>query len=178
MSTLDMRRGAFTLVELVVAIIILGLLAAMAIPRLSQGAVDGDEADLRAHLAVLRTAIELYYHDHGAYPGREPAGSSTADAETAVAFVRQLIRYTDAAGRVSATPGERFCYGPYLRQGVPPCPVAPRSPSAGVWLVSGSAIPAYSQAAGNAGWVYNCDTGYVAANSPGVDAQGVRYDRY
>jgi prepilin-type N-terminal cleavage/methylation domain-containing protein len=178
MSTLDTRRGAFTLVELVVAIVILGLLAAMAIPRLSRGAVDGDEAELRSSLSVLRTAIELYYHDHGVYPGREPAGSAAAEPGTAAAFVRQLTRYTDAAGRVSATPGGSFCYGPYLRQGVPPCPVAPRSPSGGVWLVSGSAIPAYSEAAGNAGWVYNCDTGYVAANSPGVDAQGVRYDRY
>ena len=150
----------------------------MAIPRLSQGAVDGDEADLSTSLTVLRTAIELYYDDHRAYPGRNSAGSSAAEAGTAAAFVRQLTVYTDAAGRVSATPGESFRCGPYLRQGVPPCPVAPRSPSAGVWLVSGSAIPAYSETAGNAGWVYNCDTGYVAANSPGVDAHGVRYDRY
>jgi hypothetical protein len=126
---------------------------------------------------VLRTAIELYYHDHGAYPGQRPA-ATTAAAGTAAAFIRQLTQYTDAEGRASATPSETFCYGPYLQAGVPRCPVCSPLPKAGVHMVVGPGMPAYTPAADRAGWVYNCDTGYIAANSNGVDAAGVRYDAY
>ena len=173
-----MKERAFSLVELIVAVVILGVLAAMAIPRFSQGATNSDESELKTDLAVLRTAIELYYQDHGVYPGQKPAGTLAAEAGTAAAFIRQLTQYTDAEGRVSATPGEAFCYGPYLRHGVPPGPVPPTTPSAGVCLIAGEAVPAYDQAAPDAAWVYNYDTGYIAANSDGIDSRGVRYDSY
>jgi prepilin-type N-terminal cleavage/methylation domain-containing protein len=177
MKATGMRRDAFSLVELIVVVVILGVLAAMAIPRFSEGATGDAEDDLRADLTVLRTAIELYYQDHGAYPGQRPAGT-TAAARTAAAFIRQVTQYTDAEGRASAAPSETFRYGPYLRRGIPRCPLSSPHPSAGIHLIGASAVPAYEKIAGRAGWVYNCDTGYLAANSDGVDASGVRYDSY
>lgn len=172
-----MKQRAFSIIELVVAVVILGVLAAMAIPRVSQGATDRAESGLKTDLAVLRTAIELYYHDHGAYPGQKPAGSGAPEAGTA-AFVRQLTQYTDAEGHASPTPSETSCHGPYLEHGIPTCPVSPVCPSARVYLIAGVAVPAHSQAAGDAGWIYNCETGYIAANSRDVDGRGVCYDSY
>jgi prepilin-type N-terminal cleavage/methylation domain-containing protein len=173
-----MRYNAFSLVELVVAVVILGLLAALAIPRLSQGAVNPREAELKTNLAVLRTAIEMYYHDHGVYPAQRPAGLAPAEAGTSGAFIRQLTGCTDEEGCVGEVRDDRFCHGPYLRDGVPACPVSPEGPHAGVQVISGEAVPAYIGSARGIGWVYNCDTGYLAANSPGQDTQGVRYDSY
>ena len=38
--------------------------------------------------------------------------------------------------------------------------------------------PARRLESDSAGWVYNYETGYIAANTPGEDMQGVRYDSY
>ena len=176
MKTARVERRGFSIVELVLAVVVLALLAAVAIPRLSQAAPNSDARDLRASLAVLRTAIELYHQDHGRYPGQRPAGS--AGAGTAAAFIHQLTQYSDADGHASITRSETFCYGPYLRRGIPLCPVAPAGPSARVHVITGGAVPAHDPTAGGAGWIYNPDTGYIAANSNDVDADDVRYDTY
>lgn len=172
-----MMQRAISLVELIVVVVILGVVAALAIPRFSRGAVNPGEADLKTDLAVLRTAIEMYFHDHGAFPGQRPAGAKGAEAGTAAAFVRQLTEYTNADGWASATPEARFCYGPYLRDGVPRCPVSEGGVSAGVHVIGGEAVPGYAPGI-EAGWIYNRETGYISANAPGVDTQGVRYDSY
>ena len=173
-----MKTSAFSLIELIVVVVVLGVLAALAIPRFSKGAVNQSEADLRTNLAVLRTAIEMYYHDHDAYPAQRPAGTVGAEAGTAAAFIRQLTQCTDAEGHARATPSDTFCFGPYLRDGVPPCPVSIGHPSVVVHLIAGEAEPSYDQTAAHAGWIYNYETGYLASNSPGEDTLGVRYDSY
>jgi general secretion pathway protein G len=177
MNNRDMNRGAFSIVELVLVVIVIGIVAALAIPKFSAAAVNHDRVNLKTDLAVLRTAIEMYYHDHQAYPGQQDAGSDAA-AGSAAAVVLQLTRYTDAAGRVGEMRNEEFRFGPYLRDGIPPCPVSVGRPSAEIHLISGDALPAFDASAASAGWVFNFQTGYVAANSPGVDESGTRYDSY
>lgn len=62
------RRG-FTLVELVVVVLILGIIAAVASPSMFDAA--GDARDNAAHssLSVVRDAIQLYRAQNGALPG-------------------------------------------------------------------------------------------------------------
>ncbi len=62
------RRG-FTLVELVVVVLILGIIAAVASPSMFDAA--GDARDSAAHqsLTVVRDAIQLYRAQNGALPG-------------------------------------------------------------------------------------------------------------
>jgi general secretion pathway protein G len=65
------RSGGFTLVELLVVIVILGLLAGVVAPRVLQylGASRVDSAKLQ--LAELATALDVYRMDLGSYPTTE-----------------------------------------------------------------------------------------------------------
>jgi general secretion pathway protein G len=66
------RRPAFSLVELVVVIMILGILAAVAAPKLLQTSGAATDNGLKQTLTVVRDAIELYAADHGgALPGAD-----------------------------------------------------------------------------------------------------------
>ena len=62
---------AFTLVELVVVILILGILAGVAAPKLLDTSGFATENGVRQTLAVVRDAIELYAASHdGTLPGQ------------------------------------------------------------------------------------------------------------
>lgn len=61
-------RSGFSLVELVVVILIIGILAAVAAPRMFDTASDARENGTRQSLGVLRDAIELYKAKTGSYP--------------------------------------------------------------------------------------------------------------
>jgi len=166
-----------SLVEVVLAVVILGLLAALTIPRLSTAATPPDEgALLREHLKVMRVAIERYYQDHGVYPGALGHGQTAAGEPTTV--IAQLTRYTDADGHVSDVRDARHRFGPYLRDGVPPCPVPPRIGRTGLCILAGDERPDFAPDAPDAGWLYNPRTGRIAVNSDVVSPDGRGYISY
>ncbi len=100
-----MARKAFTLVELLIVVIILGILAAVVIPQFSDASGDAQMSSLTTNLATIRGQIELYKLQHnGNYP-------------TAANFVDQMTKKTNADGTTTGTP----TLGPYL-QSIPKNP--------------------------------------------------------
>lgn len=170
--------GAFSTIELICALVLLAVLAALAIPKLTRAASYSPDDELRRNLAVLRMAIEMYYDQHGAYPGATAAGGAFGRAGSAAAFVNQLTRYTDAQGRVSDQPGGEFRYGPYLRNGIPPCTLVADPERYRAVILAASGEPANGRGAGAVGWLYDCQTGHISICADGIDARGVRYRDY
>lgn len=68
-------RGGFTLLELAVVVLVLGILAGMAVMRMNNASGDARNAAALQTLEVLRNAIELYRAEHGEFPGQ----SETSD---------------------------------------------------------------------------------------------------
>jgi prepilin-type N-terminal cleavage/methylation domain-containing protein len=60
------RRG-FTLIELLIVVVIIGILAAIAIPKFQATKGKAYFAGMRSDLHNLTTAEEAYFYDHSAY---------------------------------------------------------------------------------------------------------------
>lgn len=67
-SSVSKVRRAFSLVELVVVVLIVGILAAVAAPKMFDTSTKARESATKASLSVVRNAIELYYSENATYP--------------------------------------------------------------------------------------------------------------
>jgi len=190
------RRGGFTLVELLIVMLVVGILAAVAVPQFTGSTLDAKEAKLARQLADVRRAVERYQVEHrGRFPGcySMTDGSTflTNEADRAPAFAMQLFAPTNADGKVdpAASPGKRgqnpaYPYGPYLHvsQGRIVNPL-PDKDAAGVvpysFRVLLDTTPLTpSGAAAGAGWKYSCKTGEVIANSDDISSKGTAYSTW
>lgn len=155
-------QAGFTLVELLIVVIILAVLASVAIPQFTSSTDDAKEAALDSTLAQLRTAIELYYHQHGEYPGANGDGGSGA-ANSTTAVINQLIKYTDADGVISETADATHKYGPYLKS--QDLPVNPIDSSNTLTINTTGALSATGDDAG--GWWFDPVSGKFMPNISG-----------
>ena len=163
------RAGrAFSLVEMIVVISIIGVITAIALPRFSRGVGSSGAAALHQDLAVLRGAIGFYSAEHrGVFPGAASDGVNAAHTEAS--FVQQMTQFTDANGQVQNTRDATYRYGPYLRKGMPPLPVGPYAGATGVKVVTGATAPAFV-ADDRIGWVYNDASGSIIPNLTAAEA--------
>jgi len=141
-------RPGFTLVELMIVVVILGILAAVVIPQISEATTATQLSSLRENLAIIRKQISLYRLQHGDYPD---IGS----------FAAQMTQRTDRDG----TPNSSGAYGPYLVS----IPVNP-------FTMGGSGNDVSSDPAGiDKAWYYEEATGLFLANDGGI-TKGVTHD--
>ena len=75
MNTRTRFRKAFTLIEILIVVVILGILAAVVIPQFTNAADDANVSSARTQLQSLRSQIELFYSQTGAYPGDATLGT-------------------------------------------------------------------------------------------------------
>jgi general secretion pathway protein G len=140
-------RGVFSLLELAVVLVILGVVAAIVGPRMSRGASVSPHQNqqiLVGHLRSLREALDAYAADHaGHYPAGDPAR-----------IAQQLTQYTDLSGSPHPTRTAGYPLGPYLRE-IPPLPVGAQDRTPTITLI----------AAAKAAWLYNPATGRIRANT-------------
>lgn len=143
---------AFSLLEIVVVIVIIGIVAAIAVPRMSSAASRSRVSALRADLAAMNRATELYMVEHG---GRHPALDKTgALADSSTEFAARLVERTDEFG----SPGS--LYGPYLLR----IPINPLNGLSSV-RVNGPAA-----GAGTHGWRFDTATQTFAPDDSAVTA--------
>jgi len=143
-----LRKG-FTLVEILIVVIILGILAAIVIPQFTSASGEARNSNLMTNLQTVRSQLLLYKTQHNeTYPGA-----------TAALFGQQLTQYTNIAGTVSATPTTAYTFGPYL-QSVPKNPISNDSTVAMV----NNAATTFSAPAADGGWWFNMATGEFRAN--------------
>ena len=76
LRTSRLPRG-FTLVEILIVVMILGILAAVAIPKFANASQSARESSLKDNLRLLRTQLGVYKSQHSLYPGY-PGGDFTA----------------------------------------------------------------------------------------------------
>lgn len=65
------RQEGFTLIELMVVIVILGILAGLIVPRIMGRPDEARQAKARIQIESLETALKLYKLDNGNYPTTE-----------------------------------------------------------------------------------------------------------
>jgi general secretion pathway protein G len=158
-----LRDGGFSLLEILIVVTILGILAAIAIPKLTNASQLAKESTLKDSLRLLRTQIGVYRSQHPLFPGY-PGGDST-QTPTAQASYDQLLEFSDNAGNVSATSTGVYHWGPYVNA-LPSNPLNSRTD----WkILSNSDV---FVADDTTGWLYQPSTGRIAANTSGNDSAG------
>ncbi len=62
------KKRGFTLIEVILVVIIVGILAAIVIPRITYTRTEAQRVACNANVAALNSQIELYYVRLGVYP--------------------------------------------------------------------------------------------------------------
>lgn len=161
------RTSGFTLVELIIVVVILGILAALAIPQFTTSTADATNSTLKGDLKILRNAINLYYHEHNqAWPGElmiQGNGLDTGVGQNPAAFNEQMLLFTNAFGKTSATKDPDFPYGPYILS-FPDNPLNRSGATADAFNVTGDVGTLTADVNPTEGWKYSKLTGKIIAN--------------
>jgi general secretion pathway protein G len=154
-------KSGFTLVEILIVVVILGILAAIVIPQFTDASTEAKESRLVSDLQTVRSQIELYKIEHNDELPGQGTGSTS--------FVTDMTTYTEVDGSQAAVqaPGQDGVYGPYLQK-------IPTNPWNDLNTVT-EAVDAVPPAAGNDGWFFDTTTGKFRADDTLSTADGTAH---
>src|SRR5688572_18734602 len=134
------RKSGFTLIEILIVVIILGILAAIVIPQFSSASNDARRSNVQTTAQTLRSQIALYRLQHA---DRLPEDTT---------FWDKMTQYSNEAGATSSAKNVAtgYKFGPYMQQ------VAPNALNSLTSVVDGTANAV-------AGYVYD----YAGGNGSG-----------
>ncbi len=137
------KRG-FTLVEILIVVVILGILAAIVIPQFTDASTEAKTSSLCSDLQTFRSQIELYKIQH----------TDALPHTAAVGLTAAMTTQTDAVGAAyvagTSTTGP---FGPYLQK-------IPKNAFNGSIVITQGTTPAVTA---GSGWYYNTSTGSINA---------------
>ncbi len=142
-------RKGFTLVEILIVVVILGILAAIVIPQFTDASTEAKESALASDLQMMRSQIELYKIQHNDNP-----------PSPATSFEAQMTEPTDVTGAAGAD------YGPYMQK----VPTNPFNDSSIVTATDGIA-----DITGASGWDYDAATGEIHPDDTLSSADGTAH---
>jgi general secretion pathway protein G len=146
MSAYRKNNKGFTLVEILIVVIILGILAAIVIPQFTNASTDARKNSLSSQLQTMRSQFELYKLQHNDKLPTAFTNTGTTDDWSA------MVGQTDVQGNTTGTD-----FGPYLQQ-------KPTNPLNTFTQISvGTTDPVAGVPA--CGWLLNNVTGKVWATS-------------
>lgn len=100
------RQKGFTLVEILIVVVILGILAAIVIPQFSEASAEARASSVKSNLQMIRSQIELFKVQHN-----ETLPGDVSGAEADITMKEALTTTTDSTGAESTT----GAYGPYVQ---------------------------------------------------------------
>jgi len=147
-------KKGFTLVEILIVVVILGILAAVVIPQFTEASTEAKTSSLCTDLQTMRSQIELYKVQHNDNLPGVVNGTHTASID----FEAALTGQTDIFGETGTT------YGPYLQK----IPTNQFVDSDVVAEGVAATPPIVSD--GTVGWYFNTDTGQFHASDSAAHA--------
>ncbi|MBX3357636.1 MAG: prepilin-type N-terminal cleavage/methylation domain-containing protein [Phycisphaeraceae bacterium] len=143
-------RKAFTLVEILIVVVILGILAAIVIPQFTNASQEAQIGNVQTQLQTIRSQVELFrVRNNGTSPDLVSAPTNTNLGD---GFAELLE--PPAIGGVAQQPYTRTA------------PINPRNKSSSVQAGTsplGATAAAMDPAAVADGWLYDAATGEIAA---------------
>lgn len=149
-----MRVGhGFTLVEILIVVVILGILAMIVMPKFAGVSDEARESALLTDVQTVRRSIELYKVEHrGRLPHIDESGNVDLNAAR---FSDRLMKKTDRSGNIDAS----GACGPYLKT----WPINPYMKEMGeMVLLVPFPLPPRND---DSGWCYCYQTGVFWPNS-------------
>src|SRR5829696_4939292 len=120
------NRKGFTLIEILIVVIILGILAAIVIPQFTNASKEAKQSSLVTQVQSMRSQIALFKLQHNDFlPGASPlVGSGGTFSSTT--FWNQMTEFTSVTGTfVAGGPKDAtYANGPYM-QSIPKNPLCP-----------------------------------------------------
>lgn len=167
-----MKQKAFTLIELIIVVTILGILASFVLPTFQGHVLKSKEAAAKNDLKVMRTQIELYKMEHNGIPPGYINGSGAPTAMLELQFTATTT--VDGAVSTATIPAGAYVNGPYVKR-IPENPFNKLST-----IIYVEAATDFSAAADgtSSGWLYKKETAEFKINRTGVDSEGVSFDDY
>jgi general secretion pathway protein G len=143
-------RG-FTLIEILIVVIILGILAAIVIPQFTNATTSSKTSGVQTTAQSLRGAVQLYYYQHD------------DSLPPAVNFWTLMMTQTDSKGNpyVSGT-SATGPFGPYMQS-------IPQNLLNNSTLVIDANVAPGSQTASTCGWEYDYNGGVGTGTIHGTD---------
>jgi general secretion pathway protein G len=166
------KAKGFTLVEILVVVVLLGILAAIVIPAIASSSTAAKQSSLAVDLQLLRRVVLVYKYQHlevgPGYPNGQGSGAPTEQA-----FVEQATMASNNNGQTAAVGTPGFSRGPYLSK----IPVNPFNGKNSVQMLgNGENFPA--NADDSHGWIYKAATSEMQPDNTGTDSGGKRYYDY